>query len=259
MKQEIIRLWSACNQRCLFCNQEEEFDKKKKKDILYELLSFKRKWVDRLVISGWEPTIFREELFFCIKTWKSLWFKDIELQSNAVLLSDYNYVKRLYNLWLTSSMISLHSFKPESSDYLTQANWTFDKTLIWIKNLISIWVKTSLNIVINKYNYNTILEYLEFIHKKIFWFDSISLSIVVPWRLTVESDLLPNYNILSPFLIKAYNYCIENNIEFQNPWCWIPVCFVKDYYKYSLEYQNLIWNNKNDEFILDRNKSNKIK
>ena len=77
---------------------------------MFELLSFRKKWVDYLVISWWEPTLFKEELFFTISTWKKIGFKHIEIQSNAVLLSDKNYVKKLYKLWLKSSMISFHSF-----------------------------------------------------------------------------------------------------------------------------------------------------
>lgn len=259
MKQEIIRLCSACNQRCLFCNQEEKIDKKEKKQILLELLSFKKKWIERLVISWWEPTLFKEKLYFTIKTGKSLWFQNIELQSNAVLLFDYNYVNKLFELWLNYAMISLHSFDDSISDELTQSKWTFDKTILWIKNLINIWIETSLNIVINKVNYKYLIEYLIFIKKEMIWFTSISLSVVVPWKLTIKNDLLPDYNDLSLYLIQAYDFCIKNNIDFQNPWCWIPVCFVPDYYKYSLEYQNLINNNKNDEYILDKNKFNKIK
>ena len=36
------------------------------------------------------------------------------------------------------------------SDNLTQALGSFKKTVEWIKNLINIWIKTELNIVINK-------------------------------------------------------------------------------------------------------------
>lgn len=259
MKQEIIRLWSACNQECLFCNQEEVFEKKSKKQILYELISFKRKWVERLVISWWEPTIFKEELYFTIITWKSLGFRDIEIQSNAVLLSNYAYAKYLFDVGLNSSMISLHYFEGIVSDDLTQRKWTFAKTVSWINNLVKAWVKTSLNIVINRRNYTNILEYLYFINTHIVWFDNISLSIVVPWELTIKNDLLPRYSELSRYLIEAYDYCIQYNIDFQNPWCWIPVCFIKDYARYSLEYQNLINKNKYDEFILEKNSPAKIK
>lgn len=259
MKQQIIRLWSACNQKCLFCNQEEKVDKKSKKYILLELLNFKRNWVQRLVISWWEPTIFRDELFFTIEIWKKIWFKDIEIQSNAVLLENYDYVKQLYDLWLNSAMISFHHFEESISDELTQAIWTFKKTLIWINNLLNIGIRTTLNIVLNKNNYKYLLEYLVYIKNNFKWFNSISLSVVVPWKLTLYNDLLPNYTDLSKYLIKWYDYCLKNNIYFQNPWCWVPICFIKDYYEYSLEYQNLSNNIKNDEFILQKNSINKVK
>jgi len=259
MKQEIIRLWSACNQKCLFCNQEEYISLKSKKEIFYELLNFRKNWVNKLVISWWEPTLFREELFFTISTWKKIGFKNIELQSNAVLLSKEDYVKNLHRLWLYSSMISLHSFDENISDDLTQAVGTFKKTLIWIHNLIKFWIVTTLNIVINKKNYRNILDYIKFINKEIKWFKWLSLSIVVPWKLTKENNILPKYSEISTYLIEAYNYCIKNNIDFQNPWCWIPICYIKEYYKYSLEYQNFKFWKKYDEFILEKNKVNKIK
>lgn len=259
MKQEIIRLWSACNQKCLFCNQEWEFDVKNKKQILLELLECKKKWVEKLVISGWEPTLFKKELFFTIETAKKIWFTHIEIQSNAVLLSDFDYVKKISKLWLDSSMISLHSFYEDVSDKLTQAKGTFKKTLQWINNLIKIWVETEINIVINLNNYKEILKYIEYIHKNILWFTSVSFSVVTPGGLTLENSLLPKYTLIAEQLTQAYDYCIKHDIDFQNPWCWIPVCFVKDYYKYSFEYENYSNWKKNDELILNRNRGNKIK
>lgn len=259
MKQEIIRLWSACNQKCLFCNQEENIEKKHKKQILLELLNFKKKWVEKIVISWWEPTLFKEELIFTISTSKKLWFLDIELQSNAVFLSDYKFAENLYLNWLKTAMISFHHFDSYISDELTKAIWTHKKTINWIKNLIKVWVETHINIVINKKNYTNLLEYIKFINNEFIWFKSVSFSIVVPWKLTIKNDLLAKYSDLSNYLIKAYDYCIENNIDFLNPWCWIPVCFIKDYYKYSLEYENYISWTKNDEFILWKNQINKLK
>ena len=259
MKQEIIRLGSDCNQKCIFCNQEENIPKKSKKSILWELLEMRKRKIEDLIISWWEPTLFKEELIFTIKIWKKLWFKNIELQSNAVLLSDFNYSKLLFDVWLDSAMISLHHFEEEFSDEITQAKGTFKKTIVWIKNLINVWVRTSLNIVINRKNYKFILDYVKYIDHNIKGFDDISLSIVVPWKLTKQNNLLPKYSEIAPFLIKAYKYCIENNIEFQNPWCWIPVCYVKDFYTYSMEYSNYKSWKMYNESDLEKNKKNKIK
>lgn len=259
MKQDIIRLWSACNQKCLFCNQEDIFDVKKKKQILSELLWMKQKKVERLVVSWWEPTLFKKELLFTLSVWKKLWFKMIELQSNAVLLANNNYVLELKEKWLDTSMISLHSYDSDTSDFLTQASWTHKKTLEGIHNLIEAWIKTTLNIVINNSNYIDLLKYVQYVHENILGFSDISFSVVVPGKLTKENRLLPQYKYIAPHLIEAYQYCIENNIRFQNPWCGIPVCYVKEYYKYSLEYQNYKTWNKYDEFILNKNKWNKVK
>jgi MoaA/NifB/PqqE/SkfB family radical SAM enzyme len=259
MKQEIIRITSSCNQKCLFCNQEEYIKTKTKKQILLELLNFKKDNISYLIISWWEPTLCKEELFFTIITWKKLWFKYIELQSNAVLLSNLEYVKELKQKWLNWAMISLHSFESVVSDYLTQAPSTFNKTILWIKNLIELWIETTINIVINKKNYNKVLDYVIFVKDNFKWFKQLSLSIVVPWKSTKENNLLPEYSEISKYLIEAYDYCIKNKIHFENPWCWIPVCYIKDYYKYSLEYQNYKEWNKYNELVLEKNKRNKIK
>lgn len=259
MKQEIIRLWSACNQKCLFCNQEEIFDAKTKKSILTELVDSKRKGVERIVISWGEPTLFRAELEFTIITSQRLGFKKIELQSNAVLLSSLAYTQKLKDMGVTDAMISLHAFDDETSDTLTQAKWTHKLTLKWIKNLIEVWVVTTLNFVTNRLNYTQLESYTRDVHKNIPGFKWISFSIVVPGTLTTEFDLLPKYSEISPYLIKAYQYCIDNNIDFQNPGCGIPLCFVKDYYKNSLEYRELYSQRLDDEFILEKNSGNKSK
>jgi len=257
MKQEIIRLWSACNQKCLFCNQEDIFDAKWKAAILTELLQSKKKGVQRIVISWWEPTLFRSQLEFTISTSLRLWFQEIELQSNAVLLSNKTYAEKLKSLWLTRAMISLHAFDSETSDSLTQAKWTHTLTIKWIKNLIDTWVSTTLNFVTNRFNYTQLPQYTQYMHKNIDWFSSISFSIVVPGTLTKQFDLLPKYSLIAPYLKKAYQYCIDNSIHFQNPWCGIPVCFIPEYFEYSLEYQSLRSQEQSDEFILEKNSGNK--
>ena len=38
MKQEIIRLWSNCNQKCLLCNKEDIFKVKSKNELKVLLL-----------------------------------------------------------------------------------------------------------------------------------------------------------------------------------------------------------------------------
>ena len=148
--------------------------------------------------------MFKNELLFTIETWKKIWFKQIEIQSNAILLSDINYVKKIKELWLSNAMISLHSYISDESDFLTSAPGTFNKTIIWIKNLIDEWIETTLNIVLNKVNYKSLFLYLEYINNNIIWYNDISLSVVVPWKLTKKNNLLPKYSELTKELVKWY-------------------------------------------------------
>jgi len=155
MKRIDLKIWFACNNKCLFCVQ---WDKRlkywpKKLDVIYQDLDkWKKDWASWVVFTWWEPTI-HQTLIEAIKYAKKIWYKDIQIQTNWRTFEDIDYCKELISVWVTQFSPSLHGFKPETHDFLVQAEGAWKQTVQWLMNLKQLWGYVLTNTVITKQNY----------------------------------------------------------------------------------------------------------
>ena len=251
----LIRVTNLCNEKCLFCNFPD--------DCRTLSLDEVKREIDASIIdgsvtfTGGEPTIYpfiKEVICYA----KEKGIKDIEIQSNSLLLADLNKTRELKSMGLDGVFVTIHSKQKEIFEKITQVPGSFAKTLQGISNLISLGVKVRINIVINSLNYRDLLEITEFIYEKFFQIKSIDYSFIVPCENVLQKpNLMPKLSEVVPYLKKAYEFCQENKINFSNPGCGLPLCFIPEYKDISLEY-NLLKNNNNANVIQD-NRSEKIK
>lgn len=253
----LIRLTDVCNQNCLFCNFTEEVKPLDLTELKKELLVILKTGDRELVFSGGEPTVY-PQILSAIKLAKEVGFTEIELQTNGLLLANPQLVKEYQQVGLTAVFIGLHSNKPEIYDQLTGVKGGFTLAVQAIKNLLAAKIKVRINIVINKLNYEQLLDLTRYIHENFPKIESIDYSFIVSQGKTLKNaHLVPKISEVVPDLISAYKYCQKNKIKFNNPICGIPVCFVPDYKEYSTEYLNLKRGREND--FSQKNADNKIK
>jgi len=251
----LIRLTNLCNEKCLFCNFPD--------DCQVLSLAEAKNEIDKscadgqVTFTGGEPTIY-PFLKEAINYARQKGIKNIELQSNCILLADLNKVKKLQQAGLTGVFVTIHSDNEKIFEQITRLQGSFKKTIQGMKNLIDLGIEMRINIVINSLNYKDLVKITEFITNSFPKIKSIDYSFLVPCENVLNNpNLLPRISEVVPYLKKAYEFCKENKIKFSNPGCGLPLCFIPEYKDNSLEY-NLLKNNINANVIQD-NKSEKVK
>lgn len=117
-----------------------------------------------VVFSSWEPTL-NNNLEKHIALAHKLEYKKIELVTNGIRISDKQYLKRLQDAGLNSLIISVNSFDPNISRYVSWNNYDWKKTLAWIWAALQLKVPFAVNIVINKHTLISLKQTVYILHK----------------------------------------------------------------------------------------------
>lgn len=229
-------------------NKKDQF-----KEIESKLISLNEKGVNHIIFSGAEPAE-HPCILKIINRAKKLKFADIEMQTDAMLCSSKNFVKNLKSAGLTSAFISLGS-----SDFEASNKDNFVEKLTGMINLSQEKIMVNPNIVVDKKNYKDLIKHIKFILQNHIFFNYISFSIVMPGDRAIDSKIVPKYSLIQPYLLRVYEYCRKNGINFINPFCGIPVCFAADFRDFSIEYQTLKFSRENIGSNIKRDSRQKIK
>ena len=162
-----LLLGYSCNANCQFCSIDPAKRKINSgtKELIGSIYQAKKDGFKYLGIGGGEPTI-RKDLVSLISFAKKLKFDAIRIETNGIALSYPEYCRRLVEAGLDFVKISIHSHKPEIHDSLTCVPGAFKKILKAIENLQKLRVRIEINTVINKMNYKSYLQFVNFFVKK---------------------------------------------------------------------------------------------
>lgn len=157
----------ACNCNCSFCS----IDPSKRgiqastAFLLGSIRRAKKEGFRYLGIGGGEPTI-REDLPELIKLGKTLGFDAIRIETNGIMLAYPDYCKRLSDAGLDFVKISIHGHTPRIHDSLTNVPGSFSHVLKAIDNLRNLKVRVEINTVINRINYKSYPDFVDFFVQK---------------------------------------------------------------------------------------------
>ena len=248
-----INIWKACNNKCIFCmSSKVRFDssswykwlvsfEKIKNDIQY----YADKWYKSIWFLWWDISI-HPNLYEIISYSKAKWFERINVITNGMVFSDYNKAKKLVESGVTRVNISVHSHISEIEDYLTQVEWWLKKKLKAIDNFNKLYKeglledKLSINIVLNKQNYKTIVETCLY-----FWkqknIDDIRINFVRPdlWVKENFSKFLISYTEVLDQIKKIIYISLKYNIRIT--FDTIPACIINKVYKNIKVINRFIW------------------
>ncbi len=270
MREFILRLNLSCNQNCIFCNirgkkDEHSFNYITAKKKIDELSSNSKDLV--VLFTGGEPTL-NPYLINLIKYAKKRGIEGIGIQTNAMLCCYQYFTQRLRRSGLTHAFVPFYSSDKKTFDALTRTPGSFKHAVQGIKNLQNQGVFITFNILVNSLNYQQVPETIKFIHrnfKKVIKIDRkkninvFSFSFVQPAGLAWENRwIVPKMSKVAPYVIQAMKYCQEKNISFMNSGCGFPLCFLKGFEEYSMEYQCIQQNRKNQSNLFDYNKASKV-
>lgn len=225
----LIRLSTKCNAHCLFCNVPAEsvelacdYSVSEIKKQILKLARASQKI--KLSFSGGEPTL-RKDLEELISFASKNSAKEVEIQTNAILLSDVNYVDRLKTAGLTKAFVGLHSHLPVIHDRLVGVTGAFGKCRQGIKNLLASNIEVILNPVITTKNFKQLPTFIKYIHQEFPGIRYISLSVVQPrGRAAGNKKIVPSYGQISPYVKKALKLGKNLDLIINNPFCGLPFC-----------------------------------
>lgn len=274
VKNKLLQLSIACNQKCIFCT----LDKYLKLEIPnfttkpftnYETTKFgistseaKRQifesGCEELTFVGGEPTL-RSDLIELISFAKKNNIKKIVLNTNGVKLADTNYVERLKKEGLDYVFLSLHSHTQLGSETISQIKGNFKKTLKGIENSLEQRLKVNIVHVIYSKNYKQLEEFAKFIYTKFPSINMINFVFVKPNDEDVNKIkyLIPKLTEIKDHLNKTIKFCEKHNIK-----CTvanIPLCFIRGLEKYNIQTRELLQiQNKNpfETWVKNRLKNN---
>lgn len=262
-----IFLWYTCNLKCFFCYQKnlrKEYTKNiEKKEIIKLLEDWYNNWKRFIIFSWWEPTL-DINLSYYIEYSKKLWFIHIRVHTNWFWFINFDYLKDLYNKWLSWVTISIHWYN-NIHDNITWKLWSFDiikKALINFEALKKINNNFifDINTVVCTFNYQSLTSIIAFLSK--FNFTRLQLVIAYSlWNFSIKEkkEIIPEYQVVIPYIIKSlilWNY-YNKKIVIEN----IPFCLInRKYWKNILDRifiirDSITVNEKYDEFLDDFNKT----
>ncbi len=230
IKCEEIRITLECNQKCVFCNTDNTTKNVIIGDdeITDTIEKWRKKGICYIIFSGGEPTLhprlpefIKQASAFCVR---------IDIQTNAVLLSDRGIVDRLKESGLSSAFVSFHSTRDSIHRKLTRSV-TFDNANAGIKNIIDAGINTSINIVVNKLNYRELPLIVSYINDSFPGISFISFAYVCPVNEALKNKwVIPKIRDTVPYLKKAIDLCMKNGIKATVPArCGIPACLLPGY------------------------------
>jgi len=205
-----------CNNKCLHCytggsRVTRELTKKewfKVIDKIFEL------GIPHVVFTGGEPTL-RDDLPELIAYAEKVGLI-CGLVTNGRRLKDKAYFKSLVDAGLDHIQVTLESHDPKIHDKITGIAGSWIETVEGLKNAVESPIYTITNTTLNKYNVNSILETIDFLH-------SLGLrqfacnSIIYSGRAS-QPEIIREFAIeeseLEPILVKIRDHAHELSMEF---------------------------------------------
>lgn len=221
----IVRIHFHCNQACGFCFVSTHLPTPDDADVRKAILEISRQG-GVLQLSGGEPTL-HPRLCEYVKLGKSEGASAVELQTNAVRLEDEHLTRSLEEAGLDVAFVSLHGAYSNTSDAITRAPGTFDKTLRGIDALSRTKVHVRLNFVFCEPNRRDFPDFVRLVASR--WPRAeINVSIASAFTDLVPKtpDLIPKYAGVLPLLEEGLNIAQEANMKligFESM-CGMPLC-----------------------------------
>ena len=220
---ELVNLNKRCNQRCVFCGAEGII----KAQTRAQVNALLRRAGDNVTIGGWEPTL-HPGLAGIVAKAKKAGVKNITLFTNAVLLDDAAYARRLISAGVTTFHINFPSHEENLSDRLTGTPGSYKRRLAGIRNVLAAPGRkyVSLVFVITSLNYKTMPAYARFVAENFPGLVHVLLTApCVMGRAAKSTSLVPRLTKIKPYLaaaqavfLKRRMKCLVENV----PLCLLP-------------------------------------
>ncbi|OQB09494.1 MAG: Cyclic pyranopterin monophosphate synthase 1 [Candidatus Omnitrophica bacterium ADurb.Bin205] len=164
IKRQWVRLTRACNNRCLFCLDNEAqdgscIDFSIIKDTLERGRAINAK---KAILSGGEPTL-HPELFKIIRAARDLGYSEIQIITNGRMFAYEEFLRQAVNCGVSEITFSIHGHTPKLHDRQTQVKGSFEQSIRGLLNARKIkGLIVNVDIVINKINIRYLRQIIDF-------------------------------------------------------------------------------------------------
>lgn len=216
----IVRVNFHCNQACRFCFVSTHLPPPSDDAVKAAIA---RVGTGPIIFSGGEPTL-NPKLLEWIRLARAQGVQSIELQTNAMRI-DESYARALD---IDVALVSLHAADAQTSDAITEAPGTFDKTVRGIDALARTEIELRLNFVFCERNRTQFSEFVDFVGAR--WPKAkIVVSFVASSTELVPRDasLIPRYCDILPHLAEGIRRARVPVVGFESM-CGIPLCLVPE-------------------------------
>lgn len=223
----ILKINNRCNMNCIFCADSVESRREPDMSLeaIKEGLKKNSKSFDSLIITGGEPTIYKN-LLYAIKYAKTCGFKWISIATNGLLLSNKNIVERLYRAGVDSVQISYFANDDRTFKALSRTNLQNDLIDRAIRNAVEIGMTVRNNVVINNLNYKQLPEIVEKL--KGFGVSHINLAFMNPVGTSVingRSISALRFSDVMPYIRECVKISRDGMLTLEN----FPLCVAGEF------------------------------
>jgi pyruvate-formate lyase-activating enzyme len=225
IRDAIVRVVFHCNQACRFCfvsTHLPEAGVTRVERAIREAAAHG----ERIVLSGGEPTL-SPDLLSHVRLARALSREHVTLQTNAIRCADRALARALREAGLDEATVSLHGATAATSDAITEAPGTFDKTLLGIDALRDAGVLVTLNFVICGRNAHELPAYVELVASR--WPGvPVNVSFVAASTDVVprDAETIPRYSDVAPHLEAAMSRAEALGVKVHGfeAMCGMPLC-----------------------------------
>ncbi|MCA9712738.1 MAG: radical SAM protein, partial [Myxococcales bacterium] len=158
----------TCNQACRFCNARRPRERASiaaAAAVRRRIADAHRAGVHELVLTGGEPTI-RPDLLPLLRAAKSLGYRDIKLQTNALLLAPPANAPRLVAAGVTRFHVSIHTHRPERYDALVRRPGAYPSMVRGLAAAVATGLPVVVEVILKEDTYRDLPDALRWLHAR---------------------------------------------------------------------------------------------
>lgn len=233
MREQVIRILHACNQRCAFCwvdfSAPTMTAAAVEQAIVQNMARLPAGESATITFTGGEPTL-HPDLATLIARACELGAARVQVQTNAIRCADPDVAQALATAGLDEALVSLHAPDAEASDTLTAAPGTFARSVQGIRNLCAAGVDVVINHVLTREQAPHFPEFVRFVGAELAH-ERLVMTVAVAGRIDrgpLDEDVLPTLSELAEPVRAGLRIAHEIGVsvrDLSHP-CGIPPCIL---------------------------------
>ena len=225
-----LKVGYACNNNCLFCAvaEKRKSGDKTREQIEKEISVSFSEGKKSIVFTGGECTI-RKDIIHLVAFARSTGFKNIQIQTNGSMFACKDFANKMVISGMTEFAPALHGHNAEIHDGLTRRKGSWRQTVLGIKNIKALGVRTLTNTVITRQNYRNLPDIAFLLSNLRVDIFQMAFPHIMGNAYKYHKRIVPKISEVMPYVKKALDIGIKRGTKGRVEA--IPFCFLQGYEK----------------------------